>query len=428
MINNYIILFILFFTFLFLKMPVAFSLLCSSVLFMILNKINIICFIQRAIAGPSSFTLLAIGFFIFAGNLMNSGGITTKIFNFAKLLVGWFWGGLANANIVASIIFAGMSGSAAADVAGLGQIEIKAMMENGFDEYFSMSVTGASAIIGPIIPPSIPAVIFAVITGVSIGRLFIAGIFPGLVIAAGLMFYVSYISKKRNYPRGKFPTISELFKGFCDSFFALLTPIIVLGGIVFGFVTPTEASAIATAYALCLCLFTRTLTYHQALKALEDTVIMTIMILFIVGCASGFTFNISIAQVPQKLAAFIFSYEMGSTAVLFMIILVLVIIGCFMEGASALIILTPVFFPIATQAGIDPVHFGIVMFIALGIGMVTPPVGITLYILSAMRNKPLDKIAIAMLPFVIIVILCLVVIAIVPKISTFLPNRIFGGY
>ena len=224
------LLFILFFGFLLMKMPVAFCMICSSMIYSLVHGESMNMLLSRAVAGSSSFTLLALGFFILAGNIMNRGGVTDRIFGFCEKLVGWIPGGLGHANIVASVIFAGMSGSAVADAGGLGAIEIKAMKDAGYEEEFAVAVTGASSCIGPIIPPSISAVVFAVASGVSIGKMFIGGILPGLVMALTLMIYVYIISKKRNYPRTPFPKMGELGRSFIQSFPALLTPVIILGG------------------------------------------------------------------------------------------------------------------------------------------------------------------------------------------------------
>ena len=418
--------FIIFFIFLFLNMPVGFSLLCSSVIFMTYNGISLISFVQRAIAGPFSFTLLAIGFFVFAGKVMNIGGITEKLFNFANILVGWLWGGLANANVVASMIFAGMSGSALADIGGLGQIEIKAMIDNGFDEYFAIGITGASSTIGPIIPPSIAAVIYAYITGVSTGKLFAAGLIPGIIMGLSMIIYVSSVSKINNYPKRNFPTIKEVIKSFSEAFFPILTPVIILGGIFTGVVTPTEASVVAAVYAICVSLFSRKLKYKEFLQIIDETVLTVVMIIFIIGCAKGFSYNIALYQLPQKLVVAFTSAELSSIAILFIMILVLLFVGCFINGTSALIILTPVMFPIITKAGIDPVHFGIVMIMSLMIGIITPPFGMALFMLSGMRKKPFEKVVVCFFPYLIILIIALCLIALVPSFTTFLPNILFG--
>lgn len=421
------LLFGLFFLFLIMGMPVAFCMMCSAVFYCMTYGESINMVLTRTIAGPSSFTLMALAFFILAGNIMNNGGVTDQIFGFCKKAVGWVPGGLGHANVLASVIFAGMSGAAVADAGGLGAIEVKAMRDDGYDDEFSVAVTGASSIIGPIIPPSIPVVVYAVAAGVSVGKLLIGGIFPGLVLALCMMVYIYFVSKKRHYPRHEFEGFPALGRSFVKSIPALLTPCIILGGILTGICTPTEASAVAVAYALVLSLVSRNLSLKDLPKILDETILTTMSVLFIVGCANGFGYIITIAQLPQQMITLFSNFISDRYTALLLINLFLLVVGMLMESLSALTLLTPILVPIAMSYGIDPVHFGIVMILNLMIGMLTPPVGMVLFVLSRMTPVPFEKICKAMVPFIAMCLVALVIIALFPPVVTFLPNLLMGS-
>lgn len=416
------LLFILFFVFLLIKMPVAYSMLCSSMIYSMVHGESLNMLLSRAVAGSSSFTLLALGFFILAGNIMNRGGVTDRIFGFCEKLVGWIPGGLGHANVAASVIFAGMSGSAVADAGGLGAIEIKAMKDAGYDEEFAVAVTGASSCIGPIIPPSISAVVFAVASGVSIGKMFIGGILPGLVMALMQMIYIYVVSKKRNYPRTPFPTMGELGRSFIQSFSALLTPVIILGGITLGFCTPTEASVVAVVYAIILGFMSKDLKLKDLPGILDETVVLTMGILFIVSCANSFGYIITTAQMPQKLAAAFLGVVTNKYVALLLINIFLLIVGMLMESLSALVILVPILMPVITALGIDPLHFGVIMILNITIGMLTPPVGMVLFTLTGVSSRTFEQITKAMIPLLIMNMIALLVVTYCPPLVTFLPN------
>jgi len=416
------LLFGLFFLFLIMGMPVAFCMMCSAVLYCTVFGESINMVLTRTIAGPSSFTLMALAFFILAGNIMNNGGGTAQNFWFFKKAVGWIPGGLGHANVLASVIFAGMSGAAVADAGGLGAIEVKAMRDDGYDDEFSVAVTGASSIIGPIIPPSIPVVVYAVAASVSVGKLLIGGLIPGLVLALCMMVYIYFVSKKRHYPKHEFEGFPALGRSFVKSLPALLTPCIILGGILTGVCTPTEASAVAVAYALILSLVSRNLSLKDLPRILDETILTTMSVLFIVGCANGFGYIITIAQLPQKMIALFSNFITNRYTALLLINLFLLVVGMLMESLSALTLLTPILVPIAMSYGIDPIHFGIVMILNLMIGMLTPPVGMVLFVLSRMTPTPFEKICKAMVPFLGMCIIALIIIALVPPLVTFLPG------
>ncbi len=421
-----LLLFILFFTFMFLKMPVAFSMLCSSVIVGLWLEEPLGMMLTRALAGPSSFTLLALGFFILAGNIMNTGGITDRIFGFCKKLVGWIPGGLGHANVVASVIFAGMSGAAVADAGGLGAIEIKAMKDDGYDEPFAVAVTGGSSILGPIIPPSINMVVLAVGTGLSVGKLFVAGLLPGCVMALVMMVYIFIIAKKRHYPRTPREGAGDLVKSFFGSLPALLTPVIILGGIFSGVCTPTEASVVAVVYSLFLSLTTRELSIRDVPRMLDEAVTLTMSVLFIVAAANAFGFLITASQLPQTLAGEFVQIISSKYVGMFLINIFLLGVGMFMETLSAQIILTPILFPVAISLGVDPLHFGVIMVLALVIGMITPPVGMVLYVLTNMSRCTFEQISKAIMPFIFMNVISLFIVTFVPSLVTFLPNLLLG--
>ena len=315
-----------------------------------------------------------------------------------------------------------MSGAAVADAGGLGAIEVKAMRDDGYDDEFAVAVTGASSIIGPIIPPSIPVVVYAVAASVSVGKLLIGGLIPGLVLALCMMVYIYFVSKKRHYPKHAFEGFPALGRSFVKSLPALLTPCIILGGILTGVCTPTEASAVAVAYALILSLVSRNLSLKDLPRILDETILTTMSVLFIVGCANGFGYIITIAQLPQKMIALFSNFITNRYTALLLINLFLLVVGMLMESLSALTLLTPILVPIAMSYGIDPIHFGIVMILNLMIGMLTPPVGMVLFVLSRMTPTPFEKICKAMVPFLGMCIIALIIIALVPPLVTFLPG------
>ncbi len=424
---NFILLFAMLFALMALGIPVAVAMVISSFIYMTIFDISIYSAVVQSVSAPMSQTLLATGFFILAGNLMNRGGVTRKIFNFAKDLVGWVPGGLAHANVVASVIFAGMSGSATADAGGLGQIEVEAMREDGYDLDFSLAVTGASTILSPLIPPSVPAVMLACITGVSTGRLFMAGVIPGLVYAGLMMALIVLISLKRGYPRTKVPPVKILVKDFINAFFPLLTPVIILVCIYNGVVTPSESAVLAGVYATVLGLVTKDLKLRELPGIFKDAAQLLVSILFIVIATKLFSYIITLEQVPTTISKIMMANVSSPTVCLMIVALVLLICGCIMDNTATIFIVAPVLFPVATAMGVDPVQFCLVFNFVLMIGVITPPVGMVLFVLQGMSGIEFGKLCKAMAPFIILALGTGLLMICVPSISTWLPNLIYGA-
>jgi len=377
--------------------------------------------------GLSSFILLAIPFFIIAGEVMNSGGITTRIFDFANALVGRIPGGLGHANVFASVIFAGMSGSAVADAGGLGAIEMKAMKDVGFDDEFSASVTAASSCIGPIIPPSVPMVVFGASAGVSVGKLFIGGFIPGLLMAIALSIMVYYYAVKRNYPRLEKFSWKYVGQTFKRAFLPILTPVIIIGGIIGGIFTPTEAASVAVVYGIIIAMFVyKDLSFKKLREIIFQALVTTSTVTFIMATASAFAWLLAIDGLPMKLAEFVSSINMPAWVFLILFNVIFLILGMFMEALSILIIMVPVVMPMFQHFGLDPIHMGVVMVLNLMIGLITPPVGMSLFVTSKVANVKLEKLCKAIIPWTIPLIVVLIIITYVPNIVTWLPNLVFG--
>ncbi len=420
------IMFIALFALIIIGAPIAIALGGSSMLWVYLSKaVPDFTILHRMVNGVDSFPLLAIPFFILAGNLMNAAGLTNQIFDFARAIVGWLPGGLGHVNIGASIIFAGMSGAAVADAGGLGTIEIKAMNDAGYDLDFSMAVTAASSTIGPIIPPSLPMVIFGVMASASIGKLFIAGFIPGLLMGLALMIMVAYYAKKRNYPRDASFSIKTLGRTFVKGLPALMTPVIIIGGIASGVFTPTEAAIAAVAYSLILGIVYRTLNFKKLVAISMETAETTAIILLIVSGASIFAWVLTANQVTEKFAALMLGMSNNKYVILMVINVILLVVGCFMETIAAITILTPVLLPVVMKLGVDPIHFGVIMVLNLMIGLLTPPVGMVLFVLSRVAKVPFERAAKATVPFLIPLLTVLILITFIEPLCMWLPGILF---
>ncbi|MFC7292752.1 TRAP transporter large permease [Hirschia litorea] len=406
--------------------PVAVSLGTASLAYILVVGMPEVVVVHTMINGIDSFPLLAIPFFILAGHLMNTGGITTKIFNFARALVGWLPGGLGHVNVGASVIFAGMSGAAVADAGGLGNVEIKAMKDAGYDTDFSVGVTAASSTIGPIIPPSLPLVIYGVMASVSVGELFAAGLVPGVMMAISLMVMVAWISKKRGYPRDTKLDYCNVWTSFKAAALPLLTPCIIIGGISTGAFTPTEAAVAAVFYALALGLFVyRSLNWKHLVRVCVDTVETTASILMIVAAAAIFAWILSANQAATILGDTLLSISDNKTVVLLLIMLMVLLIGLFMETIAAITILVPVLLPVAETVGIDPVHLGIIIILNLMIGLLTPPVGMVLFVLSDVAKVRFEDCVRATMPFLVPLVIVLMLVALVPSVAMWLPQALY---
>lgn len=420
------ILFVLLAVLLIIGVPVAVSLAVASLVYIMIDGLPEVVLVHNMINGIDSFPLLAIPFFILAGHLMNTAGITTKIFAFARALVGWMHGGLGHVNVGASIIFAGMSGAAVADAGGLGNVEIKAMRDAGYDTDFSVGITAASSTIGPIIPPSLPLVIFGVMASASIGELFAAGLIPGLLMALSLMIMVAIYSRRRSYPRDAAFDSRRLWVTFKGAFFPLLTPVIVVGGIVTGAFTPTEAAVAAVAYALFLGLVIyRSLNWRHLVRVSIDTIETSAAILMIVAAATIFAWILTANQVATLLGDSLLDLTENKYILVMIIMAMVLLIGMFMETIAAITILVPVLLPIAGKVGLDPVHLGIIVILNLMIGLLTPPVGMVLYVLSDVAGVRFEQCVKATMPFLVPLVIVLLLIAFFPQIALWLPTEIY---
>jgi tripartite ATP-independent transporter DctM subunit len=383
---------------------------------------------SRMIDGVDSFALLAVPFFILAGNLMNAGGITERIFDFARALVGWIAGGLAQVNIIGSVIFAGMSGSALADLAGLGAVEIRAMKANGYPIGFSAAVTLASCVIGPLIPPSIILVIYGIATDTSIGRLFLAGFGAGLTVAASLMVYVWLYARLTRAPwAAPEPfVLREVFRTGWRGGPALLAPVVILGALVLGIATPSELGSIATAYALLVGLFYRQLGWGRLWMALKQTVTMSAIIMYLFAVATALNFIVTRERVAHRAAEFMAAHIGSPAAGIVLVNLFLIVVGMFLDGPIAILVMAPILLQVVQEFGMDPVQFGVMLSFNLLIGMMTPPVGIGLFVGSKVAGISPEAMLRAIVPFYLPLAAGLLLIAFVPAITVWLPDLVFG--
>ena len=411
--------------------PVAISMGGSAAILMILERglgaFRPEVIAQKSVYGLNNFLLLSIPLFLYAGKIMNTGNITSRIFDFAKSTVGWLRGGLGHVNIIASVIFAGMTGTATSDAAGLGAIEIKAMREAGYEDDFTFAVTGVSSTIGPIIPPSIPLVIYGLMTGCSIGALLIAGIVPGILMAIAMMIYVEIYAVRHHFPKGERFRISVVWRTFRRAFLSLLTPVIIIGGILSGVFTPTEAAAIAAVYATVLTVFVYKEVDFKTLKSvLWETLRDSGTIMMICFCASLYGYMITRSKIAEHLASAIAQVSTNPYVITLLLVAFLLVVGCFMDNLASITILAPVFLPVLVNSGIDPLAFGIIMIITLMVGLLTPPFGMVLFVLCKVGDIPLERMVKAVLPFLPPLLIVILLLSFFPQIITFLPNLLMG--
>lgn len=417
---------VVFFSLLVLGVPIGFTIGLAGITGLYLASTDLTMLSMAPVqyfSGLDMFTLMAMPFFILAGEIMNKAGITQRLVQFANILVGHLRGGLAHANILASVFFAGMTGAAVSDTAAIGTMLIPAMVKDGYDLDFSAAVTASSSIIGPTIPPSNMMVIYGSLMNVSIAGLFAAGFLPGLLLAFFLMVLSGIISAKRGYPKSKRSTIRQMVIGLKDAIIPLLMPIIILGGILSGIFTPTEAAAVAVAYAVVIGFFVlKTLRIRDLPEMLVKTAKITGVVFLIIGTASILSWVLSYTQVPQSIAAFMLSVTDEPKLILLMILVLMLIVGLFMDIAAALIILGPILHPIAMSMGFEPIHFGIIMVLSLNIALMTPPVGACLFVACSISGLKLSELSKAIFPFIIVEIVVLFIVAYVPAISLAFPK------
>ncbi|MCE5282332.1 MAG: TRAP transporter large permease [Deltaproteobacteria bacterium] len=410
--------------------PIAYSMgLTAVIFFVVLGETDVLCMLPaRMYSSTTAFTLLAIPFFILTGNLMNSGGITQRLFQFAHNLVGHLKGGLGHVVVVSAMIFAGMTGAAVAEAAAIGTVGLEGMTQKGYDRTFATSIIASASTIGPVIPPSIPLVIYGSITGTSVGRLFLGGFLPGLLMGAVLMLIVYIYATKRNYPWEKRATFMELLRSTWRAASAILTPVIIIGGMVTGIFTPTEASICASVYALVLTMFIfKEVSLKDMSRICWETLEASIRVLFIISAAGIFGWLLIHQQVPAAVIKGLLSLSSKTWVILLVINIILLTLGCFMEGIAVILLTVPIFMPVVTQLGIDPVHFGLIITLNSMLGLLTPPVGMVLYTMASVGKVPVTALTyelrwqLAALAFV------LFLVTYVPMISTLVPNLLMGA-
>jgi tripartite ATP-independent transporter DctM subunit len=410
-----------------LGVPIAFCLGITAAVALISLGLPLQVVAQRVFTGIDSFPLMAVPFFILAGDLMNQGGTTLRLVRFSNALVGWIRGGLAHTNIVASMFLAGISGSAVADAAAIGGILIPGMTKEGYDVDFSAAVTASASTMGPIIPPSIFMVIYGVTTGVSVGGLFAAGFIPGILMGVSFMAVAYMISRRRNYPRQPFPSARQIVAVTREATFALLAPVIILGGILTGVFTPTEAAAVAVGYAFLIGLLIHKELSVRALPALLiQSGVTTSILLLVIGTANILAWVLSAEQVPQKIAQGLLSITTDPHLIMLLINLFLLVVGMFMEGGAAIVILAPVLSQVATSVGIHPLHFGFVVVLNIVIGLLTPPLGVCLFVVCSLSRIPIERLVRAIMPFLLIEIGILLLVSYFPMTALLIPKLL--GY
>jgi len=407
-----------------LRIPIALGMLAASSYYFLIMGMDLGLVADNVLSTLYvKYVIMAVPLFIFTAKIMNSGKVTEYMFTFANGLVGRMRGGLGHVNVVASIIFSGMTGSAVADASGLGLMEIEAMRKEGYDDGFSCAVTAASATIGPVFPPSIPMIYYAMYSGASIGALFLGGMAPGIFLGIALMIYIAWVAKRRNYPRGVRYTLRQFLLFSFKAIPALLTPVILIGGIYTGVVTPTEAGALAATYAIVVSVFAyRVLGPRQLWDILVDTVKTTGVIGIMITGAATFSFIVSNEQIPEILASAMLGITENRIVLLLIINVLFLILGMFMNVGTIQLVFVPMILPLVRALGIDLVHFGVVIVLNMMIGLSTPPFGMLLFIVSGISDTPLIRVVKEILPMIVVMIAVLLVITFVPEIVLFIPR------
>ena len=416
----------LFLLFLMIGLPVFFGMLAAPGIMLWLNgqERDLILLYRNVYNGMASFPLMAIPFFMLAGELMNRGGITMRLVEFSQAMMGHFRGGLAHVNVLSSMLFAGLSGSAVADTSALGSMLIPAMEKEGYSRKFAAAITAASSVIGPIIPPSGIMIIYAYVMGESVAALFLAGIVPGILVGVGLMIMVKLQADKYDFPASRAKASwGERGQASLKAFFPLMTPVIILGGILAGVFTPTEAAAVAVAYAIIIGMFVlNTLKVSDLPDVLMRAAMTSATVLLLVGAAMAFKTVVSLSHTPEILAEFVLGLSENPLILLFLINLLLFVVGMFLDAGPAIIILGPILGPIFVDLGVDPIHFAIIMSVNLTVGLATPPMGLVLFVASSVSGERVETISKAILPFLFIEIVVIFLITFIPEISMTIPR------
>lgn len=416
----------LFLLFLMIGLPVFFGMLAAPGILLWLNgqDRDLILLYRNVYNGMASFPLMAIPFFMLAGELMNRGGITMRLVEFSQAMMGHFRGGLAHVNVLSSMLFAGLSGSAVADTSALGSMLIPAMEKEGYTRKFAAAITAASSVIGPIIPPSGIMIIYAYVMGESVAALFLAGIIPGILVGIGLMIMVKFMADRYDFPASRAKaTWGERGQASLKAFFPLMTPVIILGGILGGVFTPTEAAAVAVGYAIIVGMFIlRTLTLRDLPDVFMRAAMTSATVLLLVGAAMAFKTVVSLSHTPEILAEFVLSLSENPLILLFLINLLLFVVGMFLDAGPAIIILGPILGPIFVEMGVDPIHFAIIMSVNLTVGLATPPMGLVLFVASSVSGERVETISKAILPFLAVEIVVIFLITFIPEISMTIPR------
>jgi len=404
---------------------IAISLIAAGTMWVTVGPDLLPIFIQRFYSGTTTFTLLAIPFFIIAGNIMNLGGMTTRIFDLAQVFVGRVRGGLAHVNVISSTLFSGMSGSAVADAAGLGLIEVKAMKDAGYSAKYAAAITAVSSTIGPIIPPSIPFLIYASLANVSVGALFIAGLMPGLLMAGGLMIAIALAAKRKGLPKfERHLGFRESVRIIANALPALAMPVLVLGGLLLGLATATETAVLAAAYAFLIgTLFYRELSLRQIPQILWVSCKQTVQVMFIMAAAAPFGWVLVQQRIPNEIISGIVGLSVDPWVIILLINATVLVLGMFIEGAAVLVISVPILLPIAAMIGIDPVHLGVILVLNIMIGLVTPPVGLVLFTVAAVANVKVKDILDEAWPYILALMVVLIVISFSPGLVNWLPSK-----
>lgn len=412
-----------------LGFPVVLAIGIPCIVYIFAKGLPIDLVAQRTLYALDSFPLVAVPVFLFVGSLMNSAGISRYIYKFADTAVGRMPGGLAQVNIFGSLIFAGMSGSALADIGGIGRIEIDAMRSKGFKPGFAAAVTSSSAIVGPIFPPSIPLIIYGTVTGVSVIQLLLGGILPGLLCVAMLMLMTGWLAVRRKYPRAdRWPRLAELWRDFKPAFPAIVAPVILIVGMLLGYFTPTEIASVTVAYAVLISsLFYRELTLKGLLDAAYETIRASAGILLIVAVAALFGWILSVEQVPQKLTGVMLSISTNPYVLLMIVNVLLLVAGMFLDSTTAILVIAPIIAKPLVMAGVDPVHLGMVVVFNLMIGLLTPPMGLALFLVADIAKVTMKDVLKEMAPYYVPLVATLMLITYIPAITTWLPRWALGN-